>query len=326
MQSKISHDGNGLIFLISQPRSGSTMMQKILASHPEIHTLSEPWLMLGSLFGAPQREFKAFFNYDLYQQAFGNFIANLKGGEGIYIDTLRHIYVDLYSAAVTDSGKSVFLDKTPRYYHIIPELYKVFPKAKFLILRRNPLAVLSSIINTWVAQNLITISDFKQDLLIAPNNLLNGIEYLGPNCYSFQFEAFLENPKLEIQKALDFLEVETDISILSYKSRNWEFGDQTSSVSKSYPDINNADKWISYLNKPQVWRLSQDYLNYLGQETIDCLGYSYDDLQSTLNAHKPSILQRMRTLPLSWILTSREERRVFEYEHYWIKLLSLFIR
>ncbi|WP_189477523.1 sulfotransferase [Halioglobus pacificus] len=35
-----------LIFLISQPRSGSTLTQRLIATHEEVFTRSEPWLML----------------------------------------------------------------------------------------------------------------------------------------------------------------------------------------------------------------------------------------------------------------------------------------
>ena len=35
-----------LIFLISLPRSGSTLLQRIIGGHKDIHTTAEPWLML----------------------------------------------------------------------------------------------------------------------------------------------------------------------------------------------------------------------------------------------------------------------------------------
>ncbi|MEZ4607679.1 MAG: sulfotransferase [Deinococcales bacterium] len=34
------------LFLFSLPRSGSTLLQRILAAHPDIATLSEPWFIL----------------------------------------------------------------------------------------------------------------------------------------------------------------------------------------------------------------------------------------------------------------------------------------
>jgi len=38
--------GKNLIFLISQPRSGSTLLQRVTGSHSEIQTESEPRIML----------------------------------------------------------------------------------------------------------------------------------------------------------------------------------------------------------------------------------------------------------------------------------------
>ena len=38
------------IFLFSLPRSGSTLAQRIIASHAEIATTAEPWLLLPCLY------------------------------------------------------------------------------------------------------------------------------------------------------------------------------------------------------------------------------------------------------------------------------------
>ena len=48
------------------------------------------------------------------------------------------------------SDKRYFLDQTPQYHLIIPELLRVFPAASYVILFRNPLAVLVSMIAAWV--------------------------------------------------------------------------------------------------------------------------------------------------------------------------------
>ena len=39
-------EGKKIIFLISLPRSGSTLLQKMLTVSPEIYSVAEPWLML----------------------------------------------------------------------------------------------------------------------------------------------------------------------------------------------------------------------------------------------------------------------------------------
>src|SRR6516165_4829830 len=46
----IPQDGSNLIFLFSQPRAGSTLLQRILGRHPDIHTVAEPWIMLPSFY------------------------------------------------------------------------------------------------------------------------------------------------------------------------------------------------------------------------------------------------------------------------------------
>ena len=43
--------GHDLIFLISQPRSGSTLLQRMLAGHSWIQTSAETWLMLHPAYG-----------------------------------------------------------------------------------------------------------------------------------------------------------------------------------------------------------------------------------------------------------------------------------
>jgi len=48
--TSIGAQGENMIFLISQPRAGSTLSQRMLGSHPDIYTVSEPWLMLHPLY------------------------------------------------------------------------------------------------------------------------------------------------------------------------------------------------------------------------------------------------------------------------------------
>lgn len=70
---------NNLIFLISQPRAGSTMLQQMLGSHPDIHT-SEPWLMLHPLYALKSDGYQAEYDTRLAQEAMGSFVQTLPDG------------------------------------------------------------------------------------------------------------------------------------------------------------------------------------------------------------------------------------------------------
>lgn len=51
--------GGNLGFLVSLPRSGSTLLQRIVSNHPDIHTVAEPWFMLHPLYALKRGEFIA---------------------------------------------------------------------------------------------------------------------------------------------------------------------------------------------------------------------------------------------------------------------------
>ena len=60
---------------------------------------------------------------------------------------IQKLSLKLYNYNQLDKGQLYFLDKTPRYYHIIQELKDLFPESKFVILVRNPVSVFSSIMD-----------------------------------------------------------------------------------------------------------------------------------------------------------------------------------
>ena len=106
--------GENLVFLISQPRAGSTMVQKILAGHPEIHTLAEPWVALYPLLALRGQDGSLVLDPRLPPEGIQDFLRHLPEGEGTYWVGVRRMLTYLYACALEGSGKNIFLDKTPR--------------------------------------------------------------------------------------------------------------------------------------------------------------------------------------------------------------------
>jgi hypothetical protein len=131
-----------IIFLISAPRSGSTLLQKLLVTSAYIKTAAEPWWLL------PLLKYKSNQGYDTYNKriaakAIHDFDAYFKRETGSSLDNeIAKMVQEVYSLLASDGG--YFLDKTPRYYLIVEQLRKLFPQAKFIFLTRNPLEILSS--------------------------------------------------------------------------------------------------------------------------------------------------------------------------------------
>lgn len=69
------------VFMLSLPRSGSTLLQRLLAGHPQVHTVAEPWLML-HLAAAAGHHNGLSMDYDpgVAERAMEDFAAGLPGG------------------------------------------------------------------------------------------------------------------------------------------------------------------------------------------------------------------------------------------------------
>lgn len=297
--------GEKFIFLISQPRAGSTLLQRLLASHPDIHTVSEPWLMLHPLYALRPDGYKAEYNGHVARNALQSFLQMLPGGESEYIEGLRRMSIYLYERALEGMGKRYFLDKTPRYYFVIPELYRVFPKAHYIILLRNPLAVLCSVLKTWVKENWFSLYGFKHDMIRAPHFLLNGTEILGDRCIIVHYEQLVKEAHNEIKGICEQLEIDFMPEMIEYGYNNlprWQSGDQQSVYQNIRPSLQNMNKWKQTLQDPQIWRLSNDYLQLLGRETVEKMGYPYDELRQALETSRSRKVHLRLTFPLSWLI------------------------
>ena len=303
----ISSRGDGLIFIISQPRSGSTLLQRILAGHPDIHTVSEPWLMLHPLYALRAEGYCAEYNTIWARKAMLNFLRLLPGGEEEYFASLRQMYGSLYNSILRPSGARFFLDKTPRYYLIIPELFRTFPEAYYIILRRNPLAVLNSITNNRKPDHWLSLYEYRSDLRQAPRLLKEGLDILGERGIVVHYEQLIENPEKEILRICHSigLELECVPQMIEYGEQDlprWQFGDQNSLYQHTRPTQPKVEKWVQALSKPQAWRVANDYLHLLGAEMIEQIGYSYETLHQLLEMKRPHPTDLWFTVSLTSLL------------------------
>src|SRR4051812_7551137 len=81
--------GGNLIFLIAPPRSGTTLLQKIIASHSAVHTLSEPWIAMQPLLALRPHAFSAFYQADVARDGLLEFLSTLPEGREAYWEAVR---------------------------------------------------------------------------------------------------------------------------------------------------------------------------------------------------------------------------------------------
>ncbi len=300
-----------LLFLISQPRAGSTMLQRMLGAHPEIHTAAEPWLMLPLLYPLRTTGHSAEYDARRAAQALHEFLHTLPAGEEEYFRAARQMALYLYENST--QGEHFFLDKTPRYYLVIPELLRTFPQARFIFLLRNPLAVLHSVLRTWTRWSWLGLYRHRQDLLDAPGLLLEGIERAGERGRVVHYERIVARPEKEIKGLCAWLGIGFDPAMVEYGRADlpqWGLlGDQTGVYTHQKPTAKRAEKWRRSLDSPQFWRLAHDYLHGLGKETIEGMGYPFDELAELVQVHRPSPPRRWAAFSLAWLTAIPPKQR-----------------
>ena len=276
-----------LILLISQPRAGSTLLQRILAGHPDVHTTAEPWLMLHPVYALREEGHCAEYDAHLALKALRDFCATLEDGQEHYAVALRRMALYLYGTACEQAGKARFLDKTPRYYLIIAELVRIFPESRFIVLLRNPLAVLASILNTWVREHWILLARYRNDLLEAPRRLSEGIQSLGDRAVVVHYESLVTEPAGQVEALCNRLGLDYHPAMLDYGKRprpEGEWGDPTGIDRHGRAATESLERWLDLGSDSQTRHFAESYLQALGPDLLTDLGYDYAELSAKLNA------------------------------------------
>lgn len=273
------------LFLFSLPRSGSTLAQRILASHEDIDTASEPWVLLPHFYTLRNRGVYAEYNHSSLVSAVEDFCQALPGGRETYVEELRELALRLYRRAASEEAR-YFLDKTPRYHLISGELLRAFPDSKHLFLWRNPLAVISSIIETWGGGKW-NLYRHKVDLFDGLEELIETYEANRDRVHTVRYEDLLTRPKETWARVFDYLGLTFDPSLPYSFDRvrlGGRKGDPTGT--SKYRNINQEPltRWRSVLCNPARKAWCRNYLRWLGRERLAAMGYELDGLLDELDS------------------------------------------
>jgi tetratricopeptide (TPR) repeat protein len=117
------------VFLVGFPRSGTTLLDQILASHPQITTLEERDILLDAVSGL------------LREEALGHW-ADLSPAQ---IGHWRERYWQRVASSRAGAQLApLFIDKQPLNAVLLPLIHRLFPAARILLVLRDPRDVVLS--------------------------------------------------------------------------------------------------------------------------------------------------------------------------------------
>lgn len=269
-----------VIFLISLPRSGSTLLQRFMASRDEVKTSAEPWLLLPLLSYMEDMQGESVYASDLCAVAIREFFD--RKGNGAFCKAVQAYADEAYSC-----DAKYFLDKTPRYALVLDSLRKCFPESKYIILLRDPLDIVSSIINTWGdSGKRWRIKSYEQDLYLGMQNIVRAITEPALFTLVVRYDDFVQNPEKEGRSIDEFLGFEPSAISLNDGAVAGQMGDK--SGIKQYSNISSGSvRSNSVFCNPLRRRWARRYICFLDDcGYFDVTGYDKEELLQRINEQK----------------------------------------
>lgn len=271
------------LFLLSMPRSGSTLAQRVLAAHPEVATAAEPWVLLPHLYATRERGLAAEYTQPIAARAIAEFVKSMPNGDHDYREAVHDFAIDLYTRAAS-RNETYFLDKTPRYHYVVDDLLQIFPDAKFVFLWRNPLAVVASIVETWT-RGRWNVDRWQGDLRgVAP--LVDAYRAHRMTTLAVRYEDLVTNPDATWPPIFDHLGLTFDQTLLTRfndVALEGSMGDPTGRRRYSTISTGSIDKWRTTLANPYRKRWCREYLRWIGADRLALMGYDLDGLMTELD-------------------------------------------
>jgi hypothetical protein len=282
--------GNGTsvrpAFILALPRTGSTLLQRILGSHDAIGTSSEPWFLLPYLYSLREAGVNAVYEHATMARGTRGFAqAYLPGGEESYLSGVRDLALRLYTEAAL--GKVYFLDKTPRYHHVAHDLLRLFPEGRFVFLWRHPLAVAASLIETFSGGRW-NLDTYSADLFGGVESLVDAYRTSGDRAIALRYEDLVEDPDREIRRVLGYLGLsDRDTGVDRFQTlelRNREFWDPTGPAKYDSVSTDPVEQWKQTMGNPLRRAWSRRYVRWIGRERLAAMGYDLDEIVAEIDA------------------------------------------
>lgn len=272
-----------IVFLISMPRSGSTLLQKVLSKSPDIASTAEPWIMLPFWGMREPQAMRAVYDHQTCTMAIDDFVESIENGEAEMDEAIRLFANHLYGKAA--NGRRFFLDKTPRYFLEIDFLRRIFPDAYFLILLRNPISVFSSLCETFQKGRFVWL-DHWVDWIEGQRAIARAVRVPANRQITISYEQLALKPEAVVPELCRWLGIEFNPSMISdYQSADFSgrLGDPTGVRKYGSVSVKSLEKWRDYLCSSYRRKKMKALLKYISDEDLCSIGYPRGDLHAQLD-------------------------------------------
>ena len=276
--------GERFVFVGGAPRSGTTLVQNMLDSHPDIcgapefHHVPDIISLRKKMHVSIDRKFiDLICSYD-----------DVDSHIGSLIEAILHPLADR-------QGCRLLSEKTPNNVLVFPELMKLFPAARFIHVVRDPRAIIASMLQVgkrakqkdWQTQEFThSVGAAVEYVRRCQQTGFTSFELAPERVYELKYERVVADPENETRRICRFLGIEWSSRMLHPKDVK-HLGEQavTNDVwysTQSYnrdPEPDGVDRWKSQLTYVQQNIITTAFLDNKG---LTRCGYAFSSDDSLL--------------------------------------------
>ncbi len=194
-----------LIFIVGLPRSGTSLVHQILASHSNIEGFGESKILNG------------FFNKNILDREFINKLINNKKLNYDFISKISNYIGKNYEK---DSNKKIILDKSPFNFFWLGFIKIIFPNAKIIHTTRDLEDTCFSIYKSLFGKSSALWSYDKKNIIkfvkIYSDLFKFWSEKIPNYIYNINYELLINHQEEETKKLLSFCEIKWDEKCINF--------------------------------------------------------------------------------------------------------------
>ena len=235
------YNNKKLIFIVGLPRSGTTLSHQILAAHSKVYGAGEMEIL------------DRFMQKSMNNQNFTSFFKTHSINNDEKIKSIVNNYFSKISYIKT--SKNIILDKNPLNFQWLGFIKILFPNAKIIHCSRNLKDTALSIYKNVFDINSIVWSNCQDDLVQYISIYLNLMKFWEkkiPNfIYNLNYEKLINNPKDQIEKLLNFCELNWEEDCLNYNKKATAIRTVSAAQARKpiyKTSLNSYEKYYDYLD------------------------------------------------------------------------------